>query len=273
MSAQRPEDESPVVLAIGAHPDDIEFMMAGTLLLLKEEGAELHMWNLANGSCGTAEHPKEEIIRLRRQEAQAAGAVAGATVYAPIADDLMLLYEPQSLRKVAARVRQIQPDIMLVPSPQDYMEDHQNASRLGVGGAFARGMLNFETDPPEDPWPGQVVIYHALPYGLHDGLRRRIHAGLYVDVAPVLETKREMLAQHRTQKRWLDESQGLNAYLNNMVEMCREVGKMTGRFEHAEGWRRHSHLGFAPEDHDPLREVLGDHCWKDFRYENKLQEL
>ena len=37
-----------VVLAAAAHPDDIEFMMAGTLLLLKRAGAEIHMWNLAN---------------------------------------------------------------------------------------------------------------------------------------------------------------------------------------------------------------------------------
>ena len=273
MNKTQPETGSPVVLAIGAHPDDIEFMMAGTLLLLGQEGAELHMWNLANGSCGTAHHSKEEIIRLRHEEAHAAGEVAGATVYPPIADDLMLFYEEESLRRVAARVRQIQPDIMLVPSPQDYMEDHQNACRLGVGGAFARGMLNFETDPPEDPWPGEIVIYHALPYGLHDGLRRRIYAGLYVDVAPVLETKRTMLAQHRTQKKWLDESQGLNAYLNNMEEMTEEVGEMSGRFQHAEGWRRHSHLGFAPEDHDPLREILDDRCWKDYRYEKKLQQL
>ena len=273
MGNSRPDAGHTTVLAVGAHPDDIEFMMAGTLLLLGEAGAELHMWNLANGSCGTAEHAKDEIVRLRRKEAEDAAEVAGATVYPPIADDLMLFYEPESLRKVAARVRQIQPDIMFVPSPQDYMEDHQNACRLAVGGAFARGMLNFETEPRQEPWSGETVIYHALPYGLHDGLRRRIYAGLYVDVASVLETKREMLACHRTQKKWLDESQGLNAYLNNMEEMCEEVGEMSGRFQHAEGWRRHSHLGFAPEDHDPLMEILGDRCWKDYRYQKKLQEL
>ena len=38
-----------VALASAAHPDDIEFMMAGTLLLLKETGAEIHMWNLSIG--------------------------------------------------------------------------------------------------------------------------------------------------------------------------------------------------------------------------------
>ena len=52
-------------LAIGAHPADIEFMIAGTLLRLRDLGAEIHMWNLANGSCGTVVHTKDEIVRLR----------------------------------------------------------------------------------------------------------------------------------------------------------------------------------------------------------------
>jgi LmbE family N-acetylglucosaminyl deacetylase len=42
------------VLAAAAHPDDIEFMMAGTLLRLKDAGCEIHLWNLANGCCGSA---------------------------------------------------------------------------------------------------------------------------------------------------------------------------------------------------------------------------
>ena len=67
-----------VVLAGAAHPDDIEFMMAGTLLLLRNAGAEIHIFNIANGSCGTVEYSKEEIIRLRRAEAEDAAREAGA---------------------------------------------------------------------------------------------------------------------------------------------------------------------------------------------------
>ena len=58
------------VFALGCHPDDIEFMMAGTLFLLKDAGCELHYMALANGSCGTTRHSIEEIVRIRRQEAQ-----------------------------------------------------------------------------------------------------------------------------------------------------------------------------------------------------------
>ena len=44
----------PIVFAMACHPDDIEFMMGGTLILLKEAGYRIHVMNLANGSCGSA---------------------------------------------------------------------------------------------------------------------------------------------------------------------------------------------------------------------------
>ncbi|MCJ7750804.1 MAG: PIG-L family deacetylase, partial [Armatimonadetes bacterium] len=163
-----------VAFAVAAHPDDIEFMMAGTLLLLGEAGYELHYLNIANGSCGTAVHSKEDIIRIRTAEAQAAAGLLGARHHPPFVDDIDIFYENDLLAKVGAVVREVQPTIMLVPSPQDYMEDHVNAGRLAVTAAFCREMRNFPTDPPIAPVEGDVTVYHALPYGLRDGLRRRV---------------------------------------------------------------------------------------------------
>ncbi|MGQ9905245.1 MAG: PIG-L deacetylase family protein [Anaerolineae bacterium] len=116
--------DTRVAMAIAAHPDDIEFMMAGTLLLLKQAGYEIHMWNLANGHCGAAIHDRADIIRLRADEAQASARAAGAVVRPPIADDLAIFYEPGLLARVAAVIREVEPAILLIPSPQDYMEDH-----------------------------------------------------------------------------------------------------------------------------------------------------
>ena len=263
---------APVAMAIGAHPDDIEFTMAGTLLLLKQAGASIHMWNLATGHCGTAVHERDDIVRLRAAEAGAAARIAGATLHAPIADDLAIFYEPRLLAQVAAVIREVRPDILLIPSPQDYMEDHSNTCRLAVTAAFARGMRNYVTQPPLAPWTGDTVLYHAMPHGLHDGLRRRIRPGQYVDIGEVLATKREMLSQHHTQKNWLDVSQGMNSYLTEMEDMARQVGAMSKRFEFAEGWRRHSHLGFASPQADPLAKSLGPACWVDATYEQALEE-
>jgi len=262
--------ERKVALAIGCHPDDIEFMMVGTLILLGEAGYEMHYMNLANGSCGTAVYNREDCIRVRTAEAKNACKIIGAKFHAPLMDDIDVYYEAKRLAKLGAVMRQINPTLMLLPSPQDYMEDHMNTGRLAVSAAFNRPMINFKTIPPTKAVGGNLTLYHALPYGLRDGLRQKIRPGQYVDVTTVIKTKREMLACHKSQKEWLDTSQGLDAYLITMENMCREVGKMSKKFKYAEGWRRHSHLGFSETEIDPLAEALGKKIVVDSAYEKAL---
>ena len=260
------------VIAIGAHPDDIEFMMAGTLILLKAAGWKLHYMNLCDGCCGSATEDAAVISACRKQEAQIACRLIGATFHDSIAPDVQLYHTTETVAKTLAVIRRVKPRLLLLPSPHDYMEDHMNASRIGVTAAFARGMRNFPCDPPVPPIGGEITVYHALPYGLRDALRRRIRPGQYVDVTSVLQTKRQMLACHVSQKKWLDQSQGMDSYMDTMEAMTRAVGAMSGRFPAAEGWRRHNHLGFSAVDHDPLAEVLGSRCLTDEHYEASLNE-
>lgn len=260
-------------MAIGCHPDDIEFMMSGTLILLKKAGWEIHYMNVANGSCGTVRHEKEEIISIRREEAQKAASFIGATFHESLVDDLDVYYVRKTLARLTAIIRQVAPEIILTHSPVDYMEDHINTCRLTVTAAFCRGMRNFLTEPPIAPTNQPVTIYHALPYPLKDPLRRRIRAALYVDISSVMETKRQMLAFHRSQKEWLDVSQGQDSYLQMMVQICQEAGKMSGCFQYAEGWRRHLHTGFCGENDDPLKEALTEQISVDTRYEAELDWL
>ena len=260
-----------VAMAIAAHPDDIEFMMAGTLILLGRAGYQLHYLNIANGSCGTVTLSRDGIVSVRAEEARAAARLIGAQYHASLVNDIDIFYERGLLAKVGAIVREVNPGILLVPSPEDYMEDHANSSRLAVSAAFCRGMRNFPTDPHRTPVEGEVALYHALPYGLHDGVRRGVFPGQYVDVTSAIDLKQEMLAQHRSQKEWLDRSQGLDAYLKTMVEMAAEVGAMSGRFRYAEGWRRHSHLGFSGPGFDPLAEALGEKVFVSRAYEQQLE--
>jgi LmbE family N-acetylglucosaminyl deacetylase len=250
-----------VVLAAAAHPDDIEFMMAGTLLLFRKAGAEIHMWNLANGSCGTATHTRKEIIRIRRAEAEASARLAGAHYHPPLFDDLHLFFDAPSLEQVAAGVREIQPTVILTHSLQDYMEDHQNTARLIVTAAFARGMRNFPTRPARPPYEAPVALYHALPHGLRDPYNRPVRPDLFINIQSVLPLKRAMLACHTSQKEWLDVSQGMDAYLTEMEQMAAAVGRLSGRFDMAEGWRLHNPLGLAPEDHHPLEQWLKEFCY------------
>ncbi|MBN1293561.1 MAG: PIG-L family deacetylase [Candidatus Latescibacteria bacterium] len=259
-----------IALAACAHPDDIEFMMAGTLLLLKKNGAEIHMWNLSSGHCGSNEFDAEKTSRVRWQEAQDSARLAGATIHPPITRDIDILYTKELIAQVSSVIRQVKPTILLVPSPQDYMEDHQTACRLLVTGAFTRNMRNYETDPPAEMYSDPVTIYHAMPHGFRDSMRRLVRAEMYVDICSVLRQKREMLACHKSQKEWLDTSQGIDAYLNLMESFAHTAGTMSGCFTCAEGWRRHAHWGYSSEDFDPLSETLGHLCHIDPNYKQSL---
>ena len=246
------------VLAIAAHPDDIEYVMAGTLLRLAAVGFEIHYFNLSRGNCGSREMDAETTATTRLVEAQAAARVLGAKFHPPIANDLEIVYSVELLRKVAAVVRAVNPSIVLTHSTVDYMEDHTETARLAVTATFAKPMPNFVCDPEHSAAPGDVALYHAMPHGLCGPLHQRIVPHLFVDTTAVHERKHAALAAHRSQHGWLAASQGMSSYLATMTEMSLEMGRRSGTFQHAEGWRRHLHLGFAQTDIDPLREALGD---------------
>ena len=121
---------------MAAHPDDIEFYMAGTLLLLRQSGCETHYLNLASGSCGSAQFNPSQTRAIRRREAQAAARILGAHYHAPLVDDLEIVYELRILRRLASIIREIRPALLLTHSPQDYMEDHTNTCRSGRDRCF-----------------------------------------------------------------------------------------------------------------------------------------
>ncbi len=246
------------VIAIAAHPDDIEFFMSGTLMALKDSGHEIHYWNLANGYCGTTQYDTETIVRMRREEAMNAAESIGAVFHESICNDLEIFYDKPTLAKVASVIREIAPEILLTHSPSDYMEDHMNTCRLAVTAAFARGMPNFPVDPARDAIEQPVTVYHAQPYSHHDPMRRLVTPDLFVNVADLLDRKTDMLSRHKSQKQWLDESQGHDSYLETLRDLDHQLGEMSGQFEYAEGWRRHLHLGFCGLDDDPLRDALGE---------------
>lgn len=249
---------SQTALALFAHPDDIELVAAGTLTLLGRAGWEIHVMNLSCGNLGSMTQSATETAQTRRLEAQNAAQILGAIWHPPIASDLEIFYERELLRQLAAIVRQVQPQIVLTHSPVDYMEDHVNTARLAVTATFARAMPNFITQPKVPPIADEVALYHAQPHLNRDPLGQIVQPELFVDVSCVLNLKREALAAHKSQKEWLDQTQGMDSYLQTMQELMREVGQMSGSYEYAEGWRRHLYAGFCKPDYDPISEVLAN---------------
>lgn len=247
------------VLAVFAHPDDIEFVAAGTMLLLRRAGWELFYLTLADGCCGSLRTDRVQTARIRAAESQAAAESLGAKFLPSLCHDLEIFYDRETLARVAAIVRSVRPAAVLTHSPDDYMEDHQNACRLAVTAAFSRGMPNFPTQPPEPSYDEPVAVYHAQPHGNRTPLGEPVRPHFFVDVSDVVEDKAAALACHASQKAWLDASQGFDSYLQTMRDLSAEVGDMSGRFRYAEGWRRRRPLGFSDEDFRPLETALAAH--------------
>ena len=244
-------------IAIAAHPDDIEFMMAGTLILLKNTGYKIHYLNLASGNLGTTEVDEEKIKEIRLKEAQQSAVVMGAHFHAPFCNDLEIFYDERSLRQLAAVIRDVRPTVVLTHCPEDYMEDHINTCRLTVTAVFAREMRNFRTIPPRAAANYECTIYHALPHVLVDSFGQPVVPSSFVDITSVMPIKTEALKSHQSQQAWLDSSQKLSSFVQTMEDISLKVGKMSNVFKYAEGWRRHQHVGFCAADADPLKD-LGD---------------
>lgn len=263
-------NSKPSVLAIAAHPDDIEFVMSGTLMRLAECGWQLHYFNIANGCCGSMTLDRKACAAVRLAEAQAAAKLLGATFYPPICDDLAILYTSELLAKVAAVVRQAQPKIVLTHALVDYMEDHQNTARLAQTAAFSRSMPNFMSDPAVETYDQEVTVYHAQPHGNRTPIGELVKPTHHVDVSTLMDRKRELLLAHASQAQWLDETQRLSSYIAAMEQLNQEVGQFSGGFAFAEGWRKHLHLGFCSEGSDPLCNELGTSIIVD-RDESKIR--
>jgi LmbE family N-acetylglucosaminyl deacetylase len=247
----------PSALAIAAHPDDIEFVMAGTLLQLKAAGWDIHYINVSTGNMGSTVMSAAQTARVRRKEAQAAAKVLGAKWYAPFCDDMMVFYHEQNIRRLTAIVRAAQPTVVLTHALADYMEDHMIVARLAVTAAFSRGIPNFRSIPQRTPDLTPCTIYHAMPHGQCTPLREPVKPELLVDTTSAHATKREALACHASQKEWLDATQGQESYLKTMDDFSLALGRQSKKFRHAEGWTRHLHYGFGAEKDDPLRDALG----------------
>ncbi len=248
------------VFIIACHPDDCEFMMAGTALLLRRAGCQVHYITIANGCAGSMELGPAEIVAVRRKETMKSAALLGAEFHESLVDDLAVFYEQDLIRRVTALVRRVKPDIVLTQSLEDYMEDHMNTARVAVTATFMRGVRNYRSTPDEEAALNDVTLYHATPHILTDQMRRPIVPEMYVDISPVIDEKEKLLACHVSQKEWLDKTQGMDSYLKSMRDAALAVGRMSGRFRFAEGWRRHSHVGFSRLDGNPIADLLKDRC-------------
>src|SRR5664279_5915854 len=108
------------ILAIHAHPDDVEILAGGTLALLAGLGHAIAIATFTPGDCGSRELGPREIAAVRRQEAANAAALIGARYLCLEMRDLAIFPDDASRRRVTETLRQTRPDLVLTASPVDY---------------------------------------------------------------------------------------------------------------------------------------------------------
>jgi LmbE family N-acetylglucosaminyl deacetylase len=246
--------DEKVALSMGAHPDDAEFMCAGTLAMLHERGWKVHIATMTPGDCGTVQYSREEISRIRKAEATKAAAILDGTYHCLECADAMIMYDRPTLLKAIALVRKVRPRLVFTLSPSDYMVDHEMASKLAQTACFCCGVVNLET-PGAEPFEPIPYLYYADPVEGKDNVGTPVKAGTIVDISGVMETKEKMLCCHESQRDWLLTHHGMDEYTNMMRAFARQRGQEVGS-AFAEGFRQH--LGHAYPQDNLLRRELGD---------------
>ncbi|MBI2807345.1 MAG: PIG-L family deacetylase [Planctomycetes bacterium] len=241
------------ILSVLAHPDDAEFLCAGTLIRLKQEhGFAIHIASMTPGDCGSAELGPDEISRIRREEGTRAAALIGATYHCLEEKDLRVFHGELALEKVTRLLRSVQPGIVLTHSPADYMLDHEMTSTITRAAAFAAPIPNFMSERPLGPVLAHIPhLYYCDPIEGKNALGEDVTPGFRIDISGVIATKAEMLAAHASQREWLLKHHGMDQYLQAMRDWGAQRGRECGA-AFAEGFRQHLGHGY------PRDNVLAD---------------
>ena len=186
------------VLAVGAHPDDLELLCGGTLAKYADQGHKVIMAHLCSGSRGGTNIEPEELARIRCNEAKTAAKLIAAEVLGPITGDLDLYTTEQMRIKTVDLIRQAKPDVIFTHSPNDYMPDHVITSQLIFDASFSATVPLYKTNNPahENITP---IFYMDTVAGVD------FQPTEYVDISDHIETKKKMFLCHQSQLQWIED--------------------------------------------------------------------
>lgn len=205
------------VLAIGAHPDDLEMQCGGTLARYAAEGHNVTMVHVSTGNVGHMVIPPAELIEIRAAEAKAAGALIGAEVISLGEMDLYVRSDNMASRdKVIDVIRKTKPDIIITHNPHDYMDDHEETSRLVYGATMAATVPHQKTR--YEHWGKLTPLYYMEPAAGVDSLPEE-----FVDITDYIDIKLKMLACHVSQHKWLKEHDNMD-----VIDLARTLSRLRG---------------------------------------------
>lgn len=208
------------VLAIGAHPDDVEIGCGGTLAKLAAAGDQVYALCVTSGEAGSDSIPPKTLARTREAEARRAGRVLGAAKveFLRLRDGLTT-YTRADKVKLVNRIRALRPDVVLVHARSDAFPDHRVVHEL-VMSALTAAAGPWYQESRGAPWQvGSVLgyeVWHPLPA-----------YQLAMDITGTLDVKMKALRCHGSQTAAI-------RYDEAAAGLARYRGAMSGAGTHAE---------------------------------------
>ena len=231
------------ILAIGAHPDDVELGCGGTLAKLILEGKKAAIVDLTQGELGT-----RGTNITRAQESSAASEILGisARENLKMKDGFILNTEEYQLQ-VVKMIRKYQPEIVLANAIDDRHPDHAKAAKLASDACFLSGLAKIETEldgQHQKQWrPKQV--FHYIQW-------KHIMPDFVVDISDFMDKKIEACLAYKTQFYDPDSKEPMTPiatkdFLESLTYRAQDLGRLSG-VEFAEGFTTEKLLAFKNFD-------------------------
>jgi bacillithiol biosynthesis deacetylase BshB1 len=176
------------ILAFGAHPDDVEISVGGTLISEVKQGKKVGLVDLTRGELGT-----RGTVEIRNEEAKEAQRIMGAVVRENLEiPDAFLETNALNLEKVIRVIRKYQPDIVITNAPSDRHPDHGHAASLVVEACFKAGLRKYMVDGTGDNAWRPKAVYQYMQFYHHK-------PDFVYDIGSVIEEKLACVLAHKSQ--------------------------------------------------------------------------
>jgi N-acetylglucosamine malate deacetylase 1 len=217
------------VLAIGAHPDDIELQCYGTLALYALQGHEVFLAVSTNGDKGNFDVEPKELSAIREAEFRESCALIGATPIWMGYEDELLVNDLETRLTYVDMIRSVNPDLVITHGPNDYHPDHRYTHQLVWDALPLAGVGNVKTKHPATD--RQVTLYFMDNLGGIDFQPTEL-----VDITETIETKKTALGKHSSQIRIFKDL--LDVDLFDVVETAGKFRGYQAGCKYAEGFTK-----------------------------------
>jgi LmbE family N-acetylglucosaminyl deacetylase len=215
------------VLAIGAHPDDIELICAGTLARFLRAGSAVHLAVACRGDRGGSAGPDAALAERRAAEARSAAELLGAPLELLDFGDADVPVTPESKLLFVRLMRSVRPDLIITHGPTDYHDDHVRVGVLCTHCAWFAASPGHDTGQPPLETP-PAIVYMDNVAGIN------FEPTHLVDITETIDLKRRMLACHQSQ---LGRDDSGISQLEDLAETLAKLRGFQCGVRYAEGFR------------------------------------